>query len=529
MESTRSKVVRFGVFETNSGARLEPHRAVRILVLLLCSTAVCDAATLTHGPIVGHTTDQSTRIWVRADQAAEVQVRLIGPDGRTFQSESVRLASDRNYCGQAVVSGLAPQTTYSYQVLLDGVAIAQAGVQRVTTFPEPGADGIVKIGFGHSLIDGGEQIVWKAIAAKRPDLFLLMGDNIYSNSTDPARQRRMYLDYRADPHFQAFAATTPIYAIWDDHDFGRDNSDRTQPGKRRSLDTFNEIWPNPPTAAREGEGIWSKFIVGQAELYLLDVRYHRSPDADPDGPRKTMLGEEQRDWFVRSLAGSDATFKFPVSGSAWNCGGVEAWNHQYLHEYDAILAEARIAGVEGLILLAGDQHQCSIAVRPKESWGGYDLHSWMAGRLHSGGRENQIEGFGMITINTTAQPAEAKLEFFGHDGLPYAGKRLPYTTPGALRGLWDSPPGSMGTPLRSADGEIRHTHQRSGLGRPAVDDGRNAHSRRSAVRRIDQRRTAPPYDPFRPFDPLLDPRQALCRLAPWGRRSGDRQQLRGRR
>ena len=23
--------------------------------------------------------------------------------------------------------------------------------------------------------------------------------------------------------------------------------------------------------------------------------------------------------------------------------------------------------------------------------------------------------------------------------------------------MWDSPPGSMGTPLRSADGELRHT------------------------------------------------------------------------
>jgi len=285
----------------------------------------------------------------------------------------------------------------------------------------------------------------------------LMGDNIYSNSTEPPKQRSMYLAFRADPHFSAFGAATPIYAIWDDHDFGKDNSDRTEPGKDRSLQTFNELWPNPPAAARAGDGIWSRFTVGQSEFFLLDVRYHRSPDVDPDGASKTMLGGEQLEWFERSLADSAAVFKFPVSGSSWNCGGVEAWNHQYLHEYDSILANVRDRQVNGIVLLGGDQHQCTIAVRPAESWDGYDLHEWMAGRLWAGDRENQIKGFGLITVDTTADPPTTRLEFFDQQGRPRRGKRLPYTTPGALRALWDSPPGSMGTPLRSADGELRHT------------------------------------------------------------------------
>ena len=300
-------------------------------------------------------------------------------------------------------------------------------------------------------------MVWKAVAGKNPDLFLLMGDNIYSNSTEPAKQRGMYLAYRADPYFRAFGATVPIYAVWDDHDYGTNNSDRTQPGKERSLKTFNELWPNPSAAASDGAGIWSKFTVGQSEFYLLDVRYHRSPDDDPDGPEKTMLGAEQLQWFQSSLVDSGSVFKFPVSGSSWNCGGVEAWNHRYLHEYDSILARVRARRVDGIVLLGGDQHQSSITVRPKESWGGYDLHEWMAGRLWAGHRTNEIEGFGLITVDTTADPPTVRLEFFDQRGRPYQGKRLLYTTPGALRALWDSPPGSMGVPLRSADGEIRHT------------------------------------------------------------------------
>lgn len=107
----------------------------------------------------------------------------------------------------------------------------------------------------------------------------------------------MYLRFRADPHFRAFGATTPIYAVWDDHDYGLDNSDRTQPGKERSLKTFNEIWPNPKSQAFHSPGIWSRFTVGCTEFFLLDVRYHRSPNKDPDGSAKTMLG-------LNSLTGS---------------------------------------------------------------------------------------------------------------------------------------------------------------------------------------------------------------------------------
>lgn len=427
------------------------------LILVLWLTEAALAAVVTHGPMVGHTTHESTRIWVRADQPAEVRVRMTGPAGRSVESDAVRLRDEDNFCGTVVVDGLTAKTTYTYRVVLDGLEVDPPTGQSVTTFPPPGAPGMVTIGFGHSLWGSGEQIVWKAVAAKRPDLFLLMGDNIYSNSTDPAKQRPMYLAYRADPHFRAFAATVPIYAIWDDHDYGKNNSDRTQPGKQRSLRTFNELWPNPASVAGAEGGIWSRFTVGQSEFYLLDVRYHRSPNDEPDGPAKTMLGRGQRDWFTRSLADSQAVFKFPVSGSSWNCGGVEAWNHPFAHEYDSILAAIRAREVEGVILLGGDQHQCSIAVRPEESWGGYDLHEWMAGRLWAGDREGEIRGFGLVTVDTTAEPPQARLQFFDHQGQPYQGKRLPYTTPGALRALWDSPPGSMGKPLRSADGEIRHT------------------------------------------------------------------------
>ncbi len=420
------------------------------VVVFLCMVPAWpgQASMLTHGPMIGHTTDTTTRVWVRADGPCKMQVRFFSK-GRTIVSETIRLVEANNFCGSAEVTGLSPRTIYSYRVFLGHKEQGRDVRQEITTFARALEPGIIRVGFGHSLRGRGAQDTWKAVEAKKPDLFILMGDNIYSNSTEPARQRRMYLEFRADRYFRAFGATTPIYAVWDDHDYGKDNSDRTEPGKERSLETFNEIWPNPKSQAVQNPGIWTRFTVGGAEFFLMDVRYHRSANSNPDGPAKTMLGTEQLAWLKNSLSSSQAVFKFPVSGSSWNCGGPEAWNHSFTFEYDALVKHIASNQISGVILLGGDQHTCKIAVRPKESWNGYDLHEWMAGQLWNSKADRDKgywRAFGLITLNTIKKPATARLEFFDRLGQPHQGRRILYTTLGALRGLLDSPAGVTGVP-----------------------------------------------------------------------------------
>ncbi len=432
---------------------------IAVPLFFTCSTGIAAAAHITHGPMVGHTTAESTRIWVRADGAAELQVRLSSTDGQKILSRVVTLQQEKNYCATVVVSGLTPVTEYRYTLLLDGVEQPVRYNQSVTTFAASGRPRRLRIGFGHSIRGPGDQITWRAIDSKKFDLFILMGDNVYSNTTQTAAHRNAYLKARSDPSFSAFAAHTPIYAIWDDHDYGKDNSDRTQPGREQSLKVFRELWPNPRPQTNGRPGIWTRFAIGQAEFFLLDVRYDRSPDNDPDGPSKSMLGLAQRQWLLESLRDSSGKFKFLVSGSSWNCGGVESWNHRFRYEYDLILAALRRDRVTGVVLLGGDQHECKIGVRPAETWHGYDLHEWMAGQIWNRDRARARRGFGMITLDTTVAPAKAALEFFDQNGIARAGKRILYTPPGALRTLLSSSPGASASPgtkvPRAADGELR--------------------------------------------------------------------------
>ena len=144
---------------------------IRILLFYVafCSSAI--AATITHGPMLGHTTDTTVRVWVRADGPCDFYVRAIPKQGgMTILSETIRLVKVDNFCGSVQVEGLSPLTTYTYSVLLDSEAQSLIVVQEFKTFPKPGEPGIVRIGFGHSIRGKGEQMTWRAIASKKPDL-----------------------------------------------------------------------------------------------------------------------------------------------------------------------------------------------------------------------------------------------------------------------------------------------------------------------------------------------------------------------
>ena len=163
-------------------------RILVALVFCIVPHSSGQAAVLTHGPMIGHTTDSSTQIWIRADGPCQMQVRLMSRN-ETIASETIRLVEENNFCGSAEITGLAPRTTYRYLVFLDNKEQPCPTKQHLTTFPRQGEKCIVRVGFGHSLRGPGRQSIWEAIGKKKPDLFILMGDNIYSDSTEDDLRR----------------------------------------------------------------------------------------------------------------------------------------------------------------------------------------------------------------------------------------------------------------------------------------------------------------------------------------------------
>ncbi len=162
-----------------------------------------------------------------------------------------------------------------------------------------------------------DQRIFSVAQALEPDLMFFLGDNIYADTTEPQAVADLYRRQREIERLKPFIRATPSLAIWDDHDFGINDSDRTNPIREQSLTLFKNYWANPSYGLPGTPGIFFKYTYGGVDFFFLDGRYYRDPADAPDVAGKTMLGAEQKAWLKDELRASRAPFKVLVSGGGF--------------------------------------------------------------------------------------------------------------------------------------------------------------------------------------------------------------------
>jgi alkaline phosphatase D len=263
------------------------------------------------------------------------------------------------------------------------------------TAPSPDTATAFAVGFGSCAryAKDPEQRIWHAVNRVDPDLFFWLGDNIYGDSAEVATLADEYERQRGVLSYGAIAGRIPQLATWDDHDFGFNNSDRTNPVRDAALDLFKAYWANPAYGGPDAPGVYFHYSYGGVDFFFLDVRYHRDPISAPDEPDKTVLGAAQKQWLKAQLAASRAPFKLLVSGSGWSMAkgaGGDSWA-SYLHERDEIFDFIRDEGIEGVVLLSGDTHVGELNAVPWSERGGYDLYDLVSSPLAQPPSDNWVE------------------------------------------------------------------------------------------------------------------------------------------
>jgi alkaline phosphatase D len=192
-----------------------------------------------------------------------------------------------------------------------------------------------------------------------------------------------YQRQRFVPSFQPVGRNVPQLAIWDDHDFGLDNFDRTNPIKAEAAAIFRQYWANPSSGLPNVPGVFFDYSYGGVDFFFVDDRYHRAPDADEDTPEKEFLGKGQFDWICQKLKASRAPFKVILCGSGWSRlkgPGGDSWS-AYLHERTRLFNFIRDSKISGVVLLSGDTHYPYVACAPWSEQGGYDLYDLVSSAL----------------------------------------------------------------------------------------------------------------------------------------------------
>lgn len=381
---------------------------VLTLALLFQGTsASAQTANLISGPLVGHTTTTSSTIWVETDVAATVRIDYwVEPRimfHRTLKEPMSRGLSEGKtesrfpYTCTIALSDLPPGRLVYYDVYVDGKLVRPQTVQVFPLMPpesiletEPERITEFTVAFGSCNLPARVpvQSIWSQVARFRPAAFLFIGDNNYmpgkAEGFDlPEGSVREIMSlyhrrFRQVPGLRDIVATTPSYGIWDDHDFGPNNSDRTFRWRDLAIETFRRYWPNPYPESSDTPGVYHRFRIADVEFFMLDNRSHRDPNEAED--RSTMFGEGQLEWLKAKLKSSTATFKVIASGGTAVVDETgETWSN-FGDERDRFFAWLFEEDITGVFFLAGDWHS-GVLHRLNRPGFDYPLYELMSSNL----------------------------------------------------------------------------------------------------------------------------------------------------
>lgn len=259
-------------------------------------------------------------------------------------------------------------------------AVSSNNVQRVSQrlnnatipawkpLPDPSSL-ITRLAFGSCSSQEYPQPYWDTVTSFEPDIFLLMGDNVYGDCSDAhcTELRQAYFELASHPSVQGAAPKVSVFATLDDHDYGQQDCHADNPHKEIAVELFADFFDLAPTLLPEKDGVYRSRVWGppgqRLQVILLDTRYSRSPfqttgiTSAPYEPRTDsngqMLSELQWQWLEEQLQ-EPAELRVVVSSVQVlsNVTGFECWRH-LPQERDRLF---RTLSNHSVVLLSGDRH-----------------------------------------------------------------------------------------------------------------------------------------------------------------------------
>jgi alkaline phosphatase D len=362
------------------------------------------------GPLSGDVRANQVTLWMYGPLKSKCtySYHAIGASGTDKKTGDLKPISNQAAKGmgqifKSTLVGLLPNTDYHYQISINGKS-SPDWKGSFKTAPLEGTPTAFRMAITSCMHIKRAQRSWNLLLAEQPDLHLTVGDTHYADTTDPTIQLQHHVAYRRKKEFANVLRQVPTYAIWDDHDYGPNNSDGTAEGKEFSLAGWKQAWPNPASGTPDTSGAFFKFSRGDVDFFVVDGRYHRSPNELPDNDKKRMMGDAQFEWLLNGLKNSKAKFKIIASGSVLHHSKVDGWRiftfsrHRL---FDAIKKNK----ISGVMYIGGDMHRSLVWQHHESDRVGYPMIEIMSSGITNG----KDLSFATIDFDTTMDDPTARV------------------------------------------------------------------------------------------------------------------------
>jgi alkaline phosphatase D len=346
----------------------------------------------------------------------------------------------RDFTHQFRLTGLTPATKYYYAAETgspDGKTTH--GALRGSFETAPPADRPAEVtftvitGMMYAHLDDRDGFhIYESMLKVNPKFIVPTGDTVYYDGEDPVATtiplaryhwHRMYSMQR----LIAFHLRVPGYWEKDDHDTLQDDCWPDMPSKLMRPMTFAQgqsiFLEQVPLAGKT----YRTYRWGRAlQVWLTEGRDYRSPNTMPDGPRKSIWGEEQKGWLKDSILRSDADWKVlvsptPIVGPDRPNKRDNHSNASFATEGDEFRAWARKNVPENFFVACGDRHWQYHSVHP--SSGMHEFSSGPASDLHAEGtpgedpryhRFHKVQG-GFLAVTVVPKGKGSQITLRLHD------------------------------------------------------------------------------------------------------------------
>ena len=259
------------------------------------------------------------------------------------KTEWLTATADRDFVVRTQLKGLIPQQLYFYRLLF-GPTKNEIAVGPTRTFRTlPSAESKMPLSFcmgscqnyaffmygkdgkGSDASAEDKRLGYPAYAAMsslKPDFFIGTGDIVYYDhpvstaaKTMPELRKKWHEQFRF-PRMVDFFGSTAAYWLKDDHDFRFNDADLggdKLPLPETGIDIFREQMPIAGMNDEAAPTYRTHRVHHDLQLWFVEGRDFRSPNRMQDGPEKTILGKEQREWLQNTLLESDATWKIIIT------------------------------------------------------------------------------------------------------------------------------------------------------------------------------------------------------------------------
>lgn len=263
------------------------------------------------------------------------------------------------------VGGLPANRFYRCALEIDG-EIDYATIGSFTTAPDGPAS--FKFGLASCAANSSNHAIFDRIREHEGlRFFVHLGDMHYADiDADDETLYHTALDgVFAQPRQSALWRSMPTMYMWDDHDYGPNNSDGTATGRDAAVRAYRARVPHAHRLVEEGAeaAVHYRFEWGRVVFLVTDLRSERTPNGATDDSSKTTMGAAQKAWFIAQLSAAENEGRLLVwvNTVPWTGDTTpDGWG-SFTTERAEIANAIKAAGVaERFCIVSGDIHSISI-------------------------------------------------------------------------------------------------------------------------------------------------------------------------